>query len=365
VQGFFRTVAICIVAALAGGSTARAQRDPQTAILEAAGFKALDAGDARRAADAFRTALTHDPSNAVLHLGAGAAAFLERRDADAKAELEKALALDPALGEARRILGQVLYRLGDLLGAIRTYEALAGEHPDERTSAALDRWRRELELNGRMQLAVGNHFTIAFEGPQDALLAERALDALDRAYWRIGQIMGVYPVNPIPVVLYTNEQFRDITRAPMWAAGSYDGVIRVPMRGALAKQSELDRVLSHEFTHALVRTLAPRGVPTWLNEGLAAALEGDSIEWAGARIARGGGTLPLSQLQTSFARFGGRDADLAYATSAVTVRRLLDEADGFAVANLLRDLGEGVDFDAAFLHRIQQPFSEFARTLTP
>ena len=69
--------------------------------------------------------------------------------------------------------------------------------------------------------------------------------------------------DPIAVVLYTGEQFRDITRAPSWAAGAYDGVIRVPMRGALDKREELDRVLSHEFTHALIRTLASRGVPAW------------------------------------------------------------------------------------------------------
>ena len=52
------------------------------------------------------------------------------------------------------------------------------------------------------------------------------------------------------------------------------------MRGALDNRKELDRVLSHEFTHALIRTLAPRGVPAWLNEGLATALETGDLEWA-------------------------------------------------------------------------------------
>lgn len=358
-------VVVAVVATAGSGSPARAQRDPQTALLEAAGFAALDAGDARGAAEAFRRALSHDPTNAVLHLGEGAAAFLERRDADAKRALERALGLDSKLAEARRILGQVLYRLGDLPGAIRTYDTLISERPDAHTRATLDRWRRELDLNGGMQLAVGHHFTMSYEGPEDRALAERALEALDRAYWRVGQIMGVYPATPVPVVLYTNAQFRDITRAPMWAAGAYDGVIRVPMRGALANEQELDRVLGHEFTHALVRTLAARGVPTWLNEGLAAALESDSVGWAEEKIARADRRLPLAELQSSFGRFAGADAEIAYATSAVTVRRLLDEAGSFAVANLLRDLGEGVEFDAAFSHRIQRPFAEFASTFAP
>ena len=110
---------------------------------------------------------------------------------------------------------------------------------------------------------------------------------LDRAYWRIGLLLGgTYPNEPVPVVLYTGEQFRDITRSPSWAAGAYDGIIRVPMRGALDNPTELDRVLSHEFAHALIRNLAPRGVPTWLNEGLATALETGDLEWAEKQVRR-------------------------------------------------------------------------------
>ncbi len=55
--------------------------------------------------------------------------------------------------------------------------------------------------------------------------------------------------------------------------------------------------------------------------------------------------MPLRALQSGFGRFTGAQAQLAYATSALAARRLLDEAGGFAVANLLRDLGDGVDFD--------------------
>ena len=348
--------AVFLLAAAAGS----AQIDPRTALLERTGWNAIAAGRAAEAAQAFRDALAADPKNARLHLGAGMAATLERRDADARAEFERALALDPKLTRARALLGQVLYRLGELTEAIRTYETLTAEAPDDRDAqAALDRWRRELELHDRMHRAIGSHFTVSFEGPAEAELAAQALESLDRAYWRIGQLLGVYPSDPIPVVLYTTEQFRDITRSPSWAAGAYDGTIRVPMRGALDKSAELDRVLAHEFTHALVRTLAARNVPTWLNEGLATALEDGGLEWARKQIHEAGAAAPLGALQSGFARFTGDQALVAYATSAVAVRRMLDEAGGVAVANLLRDLGEGADFDAAFLHRMQRSFAEF------
>jgi len=212
----------------------------------------------------------------------------------------------------------------------------------------------------RLELAVGNHFTVSFEGPQQADLAARALESLDRAYWRVGDTLNSFPADPVPVVLYTTEEFRDITRAPGWAAGAYDGTIRIPMRGALGKQEELDRVLAHEFTHALIRSLAPRNVPTWLNEGIAAALERDSVSWATDRVKTAGGPAPLAALTRSFGRFSGGQAEVAYATSALAARALLDANGGVAMSNLLRDLGNGEPLASAFEHRMNEPFDQFS-----
>jgi tetratricopeptide (TPR) repeat protein len=342
-----------------------AQIDPGTALLERAGWDALVAGRAHEAAEAFRQAMAADPKNARLSVGAGTAAYLERRDAEAREALEQALRLDPSLMRARALLGHVLYRTGDLPAAIRTFEALIADAPDDKQAGAtLERWRREAELRDRMQQAVGAHFTISFEGPAEASFAAQALDALDRAYWRIGDTLATYPSELIPVVLYTEEQFRDITRAPSWAAGAYDGTIRVPMRGALDNPKELDRVLAHEFTHALVGTLAPRFVPSWLNEGLATALESADLGWAEARVKEAASEVPFGSLPNSFAGLSDPQARLAYAASALAVRRLIEEAGGFAIANLLRDLGDGADFDRAFEHRVQRTFADFRANLS-
>lgn len=345
------------------GAPAAAQIDPNAAVLERTGWQMLNAGNARGAAEAFRGALKSDPRNARLHFGAGTAAYLERRDTDAKRELERALDLDPKLTDARVLLGQLLYRNSDLAGAIRAYERVVADTPgDTRSAEALDRWRREAELHDRMRQSLNERFTVSFQGPEEAELAAQALESLDRAYWRIGQELATFPNQPVAVVLYTTEQFRDITRSPAWAAAAYDGTIRVPVRGALENGKELDRVLAHEFTHALVRTLA-RNVPTWLNEGLAAALENADVDWARDRVRLAGEPMSLGTLRTSFQRLNGDQAQLAYATSAIAVRRLLDESGGLAIANLLRDLGEGADFDQAFARRIQRPFASFQSEL--
>ena len=361
-----RGLPFVLVAVLVCGGVSQAQVDPRNALLERAGWDALVAGQPHAAAESFREAIASDPKNPRLHLGAGTAAYLERRDSDAKEALDHALALDPRMTPARALLGQVLHRSGDLLGAIRAYETLTAEATDDKEAlAVLERWRREAALHDRMLQAIGQHFTVSFEGPAEAALAAKALDSLERAYWRISDMLGTYPADPIAVVLYTGEQFRDITRSPQWAAGAYDGTIRVPMRGALDNEKELDRVLAHEFTHALVRTLAAHGVPTWLNEGLAAALESADLRWAERQLREAPAPVSLASLQASFGRFGGDQAQLAYATSAMAVRVLLEEAGGFAVANLLRDLGDGVDFDVAFAHRIQRTFVDFQASLAP
>jgi hypothetical protein len=112
-----------------------------------------------------------------------------------------------------------------------------------------------------------------------------------------------------------------------------------------------------------VHTLSKSAIPTWLNEGLATALESENIEWAERRV-RSSKTVPLALLQRSFGQLSGTEASLAYATSAVAMRRMLQDAGGFAVANLIRDLGDGVDLDTAFTHRIQRSFDDFQTALT-
>src|SRR3977135_3523149 len=97
-------------------------------------------------------------------------------------------------------------------------------------------------------------------------LAARAASVLTAAFWRIGKTLGAYPSAPINVVLYTERQFHDITGAPEWAAGASDGQIRRPVGGAAHNLGEFDRVLTHELTHAMLRSVAPRNLPAWLNE---------------------------------------------------------------------------------------------------
>jgi tetratricopeptide (TPR) repeat protein len=345
---------------------ALAQGIPGTRANEAgrAGWDAVRAGRAADAAKAFAAAIDAEPRDPSLHLGAGLAAHLLGQPTTARHALEQALTLDPRYTAASLLLGEILYRGSDLEGAIRVYEqALVHAPAHEQLTKRLETWRTEASLHSNFFQSQGAHFTVLFEGPADEELARRAVELLEAAYWRVGTALYTFPEQVITVVLYTQQQFRDITRSPDWAAAVYDGRIRVPMRGALQRPEELERVLAHEFTHALVRGIAPRGVPTWLNEGLAVVFEPEGRTWAEAQLAKTPTRLPAATLAGSFAGLSGAKARIAYAQSAVAVDKLIELSGTAAVVALLQDVAQGERFAAAFERRILMPFDTFVTGL--
>jgi hypothetical protein len=332
--------------------------------LGRAGWAAINAGHAADAAAAFDEALKKNPTNPSLLLGAGVAAHLLGRADDARRWLSDALRIDPSLTSASLLLGDILYRAGDLDGAIGVYEqALANRPQNAQLAKKLEAWRKESDLHSRFGQRLGDHFTVLFEGPAEAKLAEKAVAILESAYWRIGTALNTYPVDVITVVLYTREQFRDITQSPSWAGGVFDGRIRLPVQGALQNPAEFERVLTHEFTHALVRAVAPRNVPQWLNEGLAVTFEGSPAGEREAQL-RAAKTRPtLTSLEGSFAPLDRPAAVVAYAESAAAVQAMLDLGGANAISTLLTDLGRGLPFAEAFERNMLVSYAEFQRTL--
>lgn len=360
-----RPLAIAVVCTALSGF-AFAQGIPGTRANESgrAGWEAVRAGRAADAAKAFAEAIDDEPRDPSLHLGAGLAAHLLGQSTTARHELEQALTLSPGYTAASLLLGEILYRGSDLEGAIRVYEqALTHAPSHDQLRTRLETWRKEASLHSNFFQSQGAHFTVLFEGPADEELARRAVELLEAAYWRVGTALYTFPEHVITVVLYTQQQFRDITRSPDWAAAVYDGRIRVPMRGALQRPEELERVLAHEFTHALVRSIAPRGVPTWLNEGLAVVFEPAGRTWADEQLGKTTTRLSAETLAGSFASLSGARARVAYAQSAMAVDKLIELSGTAAVVALLQDLAQGERFPAAFERRILMPFDTFVTGL--
>jgi len=325
------------------------------------GFQALEEGRYKDADAAFARALASAPDDAALLLGAAIAARRLSNTPRAKELLTRALQIDPALTPASQLLGSMLYESGDLEGAIRVYDAALVRAPDQvRMQERVEQWRREAALHDGFRRTQGGHFTVLFEGPAEEEAAAAAVDILENAYGRVGDYLQVYPSEPITVVLYTQEQFRDITRTPGWSGGLFDGRIRLPIRGGLADRPEFERVLTHEYVHALVHSVAAGGVPAWLNEGLAAALETGGADRARSDIVRRP-VVPLSQLDRSFASLPAAAVASAYAGSALAVLDILERVGASRLVGLLADLGAGADFGRAFTSWVQMPFADFER----
>lgn len=336
-------VTTCLAVCLLCFSAAHGQEVPAPE-----GWDALEKGNASKAASIFREALERDPGNPLLQYGAGMAAHLLGRETAAISALKRAVEIEPRFVQARVSLGQIAYGQGDLNLAIQSFEAALQLLPGNRQiSEQLERWRREAGVHQQLTDRVGVRFRVLFDGARQQALGDRVERVLESAYWRIGKLLNTYPAETISVVLYTGRQFTDITRAPAWSGGAYDGRIRLPVGGAMRTPAELDRVVTHELVHAIIESAARGGrVPAWINEGLASHLEAPSHAWVSGTIAMTREIIPLEDLQEPFGDLDSHFALLAYAESAVAAKLLLERL-GPNAGLFLQMVGGGSSVDDA------------------
>jgi tetratricopeptide (TPR) repeat protein len=320
VIGRFTLLVVCVSLL----TTAPLQTQSRVPELNEEGWRLIQAGEGTRAARVFAQALEAEPDHPVLLFGAGAAAHLQGRAKDATARLRQALEIAPDLTPASMLLGQIEYSNGEVSRAIAIYEkALTHAPGDPNLTSRLNAWRADAEANRGFVERRVDRFRVMFQGHADTALATRATDILESAFWRIGKALGAYPSDPVVVMLYTEKQFRDVTQAPEWSGGVYDGRIRVPAAGATQSPQLFERVLVHELTHAMIASLAPRGIPAWLHEGLAQHFEGDDPAAALRRLKAAGVVIPLHYLEAGFTRLPAEHAMVAYDESLVVVDALL------------------------------------------
>lgn len=295
--------------------------------LNEAGWTMLERGDGARAGKLFADALVLQPDDPVLLFGAAVAAYLQGRPADAKPRLRRVLDANPRFTPASLLLGEIVYGEGDLALAIETYEKALNYAPDNPdVTARLQAWRREADVHSTFEERRHDRFRVMFEGRAEESLAARATEVLNSAFWRIGEELGAYPSDTVVVILYTEKQFRDVTRAPEWSGGLYDGRIRIPAAGAAQKPALFERVLIHELTHAMIASITPRGIPAWLHEGLAQHFEGEDPRAARRRLRAHGHRLPLEQLERGFAGLTAAGALVAYDESLLAVNVMLERS---------------------------------------
>jgi tetratricopeptide (TPR) repeat protein len=312
-----------------------------------AGWEAIQRGDGEKAASAFRAQLAANPEDTRALTGAALAAHLIGRDDQALSYAKHAVRVDPGSAYGHYILGQLAYAQGDLDLAIKCYERVVALSPGSPSVyQQLQAWKKEATLHESYTTRPTARFNVMFEGTSQQAIATRVSTDLEAAYSRIGRSLS-YPPETVTAILYTGQQFRDITKSPSWAAGAYDGRIRIPVRDALTAPAELDRVVTHEYVHAVIQQLYPR-IPRWLNEGLATYFEPGDHVWLTARLRAADGMIPLADLTQSFETGDGGDALVAYAESYVGARLLVQRL-GPNLPVFLQYLSGGTAIDQALL----------------
>jgi tetratricopeptide (TPR) repeat protein len=317
--------------------------------------------DARVGEDEARRALALCPDNDVIK--GNLAALLNERahregvaNADARgraiAWMEESLKLRDD-GPVHANLGAAYFMDDKLEDAVRHLEIAQRMLPDDvGVPKLLADARRKLDVEGGFRDQRHQHFVAKFEGYAQERLAWSALDLLEQAYFSVGSRLNLYPADPITVVIYTGDQYKQAVNLPDWVQGSYDGKIRIREGALAAANGELQSMLRHEYTHALVATL-PSRVPAWMNEGLAKYFESDDVGNALAFVKRTRAKLPLTAWDTlQLPSFTGisdtQEAQLAYAISMSLVAALVEKRGEYALQSLMSRLKNGETFEDAF-----------------
>lgn len=323
------------------------------------GLQQLQAGNAEAAATTLREGQVYAGKDARFWLYRGAALYHQGRYGEAEGELNEARVLD-GNREVLHLLGQVYYASGRLEEAIQVWQdALETGGWDEKLAALVDRTRQELKVEQTMRNEFGSNFVISYDGRTFPELGDQVLAALEEAYNDIGRELDFYPQVQVPVLLYTQRDFSELTGSPDWSGGLYDGKIRIPVAGVAGMNAQLRAVLYHEYVHVVVRYLAAGRSPVWLNEGLAevAGRQHHDPPLSRLRAALNRNELiPFERLESSFASLPAGQVELSYQQSYSFARYLLDQFHWYKMAELLRALGEGKSIATA----IDQVLGEFA-----
>lgn len=210
----------------------------------------------------------------------------------------------------------------------------------------------------------GGHFTVSYDGGENAVTGHVISILLEEAYLKVGAETGFYPTETVEALLYTKERFRDITGVPSWAGGVYDGRIKIPAGGISEKTDLLERVIIHEYTHSVVNHLSGGRAPVWLNEGLAQMQEGKKSSAFAVQLKRvaKSGKVNLKRLEGSFLAYDAEQAQMAYLLGLSATEYLVDEYSLSAVKTIFDNLKNGKTIDEAFRAGTMMSYDDFQKS---
>lgn len=301
---------------------------------------ALEARDFEGAAAAYQ-ALIHDveAGDQEPRVGYALAQMALGEDRLAEAVVHDGLARDPQHAQLLEIRGDLYNREERVTDALRYWLDARDRTPAERLSVKIDKARRELAAGRDYAMAMSRHFNLRYDGDVDPGLTDAVTAFLEEQYWELARDLDVTPSQPITVILYPEQAFRDVTQAAEWVGGIYDGKIRLPIAGLTRLNPQAQSLLTHELTHAFVHAKSRGQSPRWLHEGLAQRFEGRTPSRADRHAV-------LERLREGDAA-DWADRGFSYPMAMSLTDFLVDRRGFDSLVELLERLGEGSSIDHA------------------
>jgi tetratricopeptide (TPR) repeat protein len=327
-----------------------------------AGKHEFEHGNLPQARRHFETALRFQPDNSTILDYYAIELVRSGNAAAALSYAERSTRANPNSADAYTVLGYVQFSADRTKDAVRTWKRSLELRPDPVVQQYLAKAQREATTEADFAQKESSHFTLRYEGKQSSEQLRRELVAtLESEYDDLVRQLGVAPRASIPVILYTEQAFFDVTQAPSWSGAINDGKLRIPISGVSSMTSDLARVLKHELAHSFVNQVSNGRCPTWLNEGVAQAMEGKSLASDGRRIGqlfRAQHAIPYNMLEGSFMRFNNVEAVVAYDESLAAVEYISQTYGMSDVERILERIGQGSSAEAALRATIHSDYGQ-------
>jgi tetratricopeptide (TPR) repeat protein len=328
-------------------------------------------GNLDSAVDQYRQALVFAPDNVGLLMNLAGVYLRESHFTAALDPLEHARELTPVAGEQAaaiaKLMGWAYYRSNKIEDAVNEWKRSEELHADPQVEAALAKAQKDQTEEEGYREGETAHFSLKYYGGANPELAREILHALEDDFNDIESQLDYTPPNQIAVILYTQQAFADITRAPQWVGAINDGRLRIPVQGLTSVTPQLAHVLKHELTHSFITQKSQGRAPTWLQEGVAQWMEGRrSTMDAGALVdaASQSGVPILQSLEGGWMSLPTDSAGMAYAWSLAVVESIIQNGGTSDVSRLIDRMATASSPEEAVRDTLHMDYNDLqARTV--
>ena len=348
---------------------------------EAWAFRAVLAhlrNDSAAEAKARGTALTPWKTNPEVDHLIGRKLSQKYRFTEGAAAQRRALAFDPKFLPARIQLAQDLLRLGREEEGWLLADAVHSSDAYDVTAFNLTTLHDNMAKYATLTNA---DFIVRMTTNEAIIYGDRVLALLTRAKTNLCAKYGLELTTPTIVEIFAEPKDFGVRTFGMPGNPGYLGVCFGSVITANSPASQAghpaswEAVLWHEFCHVVTLQLTKNKMPRWLSEGISVFEElqenpvwGQKMTPRYREMVLGKDFTPLGELSAAFlAPKTDMHLQFAYYESALAVEFLVKQFGLDALKNILRDLGEGSEINAAIakhtapLDKVEKDFAEFAK----